>query len=160
MLICEAMETLNDRYGIHGFSGMRRLRCELFPVKRLDERYSQQVRQRIGSMGPREYTRMAPAIRHMTSVFAGVEAKIRLLIVLSDGKPEDYDDYKGEYAIEDTRHALLEAKARGVHPFCITIDRTAHEYMAHMYGAVNYIFVDEIRRLPERMPEIYRTLTT
>lgn len=160
VLICEAMETLNDRYGIYGFSGMRRLRCELFPVKRIDERYSQQVRQRIGSMGPREYTRMAPAIRHMTSVFAGVEAKIRLLIVLSDGKPEDYDDYKGEYAIEDTRHALLEAKAKGVHPFCITIDRTAHEYMAHMYGAVNYIFVDEIRRLPERMPEIYRTLTT
>jgi nitric oxide reductase NorD protein len=160
VLICEAMETLNDRYGIYGFSGMRRLRCELFPVKRLDERYSPQVRQRIGSMGPREYTRMAPAIRHMTSMFAGVEAKIRLLIVLSDGKPEDYDDYKGEYAIEDTRHALLEAKARGVHPFCITIDRTAHEYMAHMYGAVNYIFVDEVRRLPERMPEIYRTLTT
>ncbi|MBM9537178.1 VWA domain-containing protein [Desulfobulbus alkaliphilus] len=160
VLICEAMEPLNDRYGIYGFSGMRRLRCEVYPVKRLDERYSPQVRQRIGAMGPREYTRMAPAIRHMTSVFADVEAKIRLLIVLSDGKPEDYDEYKGEYAIEDTRHALLEAKARGVHPFCITIDRTAHEYMAHMYGAVNYIFVDEISRLPARMPEIYRTLTT
>lgn len=160
VLICEAMETLNDRYGIYGFSGMRRLRCELFPIKRLDERYSPQVRQRIGAMGPREYTRMAPAIRHMTSLFTGVEAKIRLLIVLSDGKPEDYDDYKGEYAIEDTRHALLEAKAKGIHPFCITIDRKAHDYMAHMYGAVNYIFVDEISRLPARMPEIYRTLTT
>ena len=160
VLICEAMEVLNDRYGIYGFSGMRRLRCELFPVKRLDERYSRTVRQRIGAIGPREYTRMAPAIRHMTSLFAKVEAKIRLLIVLSDGKPEDYDDYKGEYAIEDTRHALLEAKAKGVHPFCITIDRQAHDYMAHMYGEVNYIFIDEIRRLPARMPEIYRTLTT
>jgi len=160
VLICEAMEVLNDRYGIYGFSGMRRLRCDLFPVKRLDERYSQAVRQRIGAIGPREYTRMAPAIRHMTSLFTQVEAKIRLLIVLSDGKPEDYDDYKGEYAVEDTRHALLEAKAKGIHPFCITIDRQAHDYMAHMYGEVNYIFIDEVSRLPARMPEIYRTLTT
>ena len=160
VLICEAMEVLNDRYGIYGFSGMRRLRCELFPIKRLDDRYSEVVRQRIGAMGPREYTRMAPAIRHMTSLFSEVEAKIRLLIVLSDGKPEDYDDYKGEYAIEDTRHALMEAKTKGIHPFCITIDRQAHDYMAHMYGEVNYIFIDEVSQLPARMPAIYRTLTT
>ncbi|ADW17985.1 von Willebrand factor type A [Desulfobulbus propionicus DSM 2032] len=160
VLICEAMEVLNDRYAIYGFSGMRRLRCEIFPVKRMEERYSQGVRQRISAIGPREYTRMAPAIRHMTSMFAGVEAKIRLLIVLSDGKPEDYDDYKGDYAIEDTRHALLEAKAKGIHPFCITIDRQAHEYMNHMYGEVNYIFIDKVNQLPARMPEIYRALTS
>ncbi len=160
VLICEAMEVLNDRYAIYGFSGMRRLRCEVFPVKRMDERYTGVVRQRISAIGPREYTRMAPAIRHMTSLFDQVEAKIRLLIVLSDGKPEDYDDYKGEYAIEDTRHALLEAKAKGIHPFCITIDRQAHEYMAHMYGEVNYIFIDKVNQLPARMPEIYRVLTS
>lgn len=160
VLICEAMEVLNDRYSIYGFSGMRRLRCEVFPIKRLEERYSKAVRQRIGAIGPREYTRMAPAIRHLSSLFAQVEAKVRLLIVLSDGKPEDYDDYKGEYAIEDTRHALLEAKAMGIHPFCITIDRQAHEYMAHMYGEVNYIFIDKINQLPSRMSEIYRTLTS
>lgn len=160
VLICEAMEVLNDRYAIYGFSGMRRLRCEVFPVKRLEERYSKDVRQRISAIGPREYTRMAPAIRHLTSLFSSVEAKVRLLIVLSDGKPEDYDDYKGDYAIEDTRHALLEAKAKGIHPFCITIDRQAHEYMAHMYGEVNYIFIDKVQQLPSRMSEIYRTLTS
>ena len=160
ILICEAMEVLNDRYGIYGFSGMRRLRCEVFPVKRLDEPYSATVRQRISAIGPREYTRMAPAIRHMTSLFSSVDAKIRLLIILSDGKPEDYDDYKGSYAIEDTRHALLEAKAKGVHPFCITIDRQAHEYMDHMYGEVNYIFIDKVKQLPARMSEIYRALTS
>ncbi|MGE4559943.1 MAG: nitric oxide reductase activation protein NorD, partial [Desulfobulbus sp.] len=160
VLICEALEVLNDRYGIYGFSGMRRLRCEVFPVKRMDERYSQTVRRRISAIGPREYTRMAPAIRHMTSLFSRVEAKVRLLIVLSDGKPEDYDDYKGDYAIEDTRHALLEAKAAGIHPFCITIDRQAHEYMNHMYGEVNSIFIDKIKQLPARMSEIYRALTS
>ncbi|NOQ45774.1 MAG: VWA domain-containing protein [Desulfobulbaceae bacterium] len=160
VLICEAMEVLGDRYGIYGFSGMRRLRCETFYIKHLDEPYTEEVRQRIGSISPREYTRMAPAIRHMTSILGDVDAKVRLLITLSDGKPEDYDDYKGDYAIEDTRHALLEAKSAGVHPFCITIDKHAHEYMAHMYGEVNYIFINDVRKLPARMPEIYRVLTT
>lgn len=160
VLICEAMEVLGDRYAIYGFSGMRRLRCETFHVKHIDEPYSEEVRQRIGAIGPREYTRMGPAIRHMTSIFQGIDARIRLLITLSDGKPEDYDDYKGEYAIEDTRHALLEAKSAGIHPFCITIDRHAHDYMAHMYGEVNYIFINDVRKLPARMPEIYRVLTS
>ncbi len=160
VLICEAMESLGDRYGIYGFSGMRRLRCEIFPIKNIDQAYTDEVRERIGSIDPREYTRMAPAIRHMTSILADVDANVRLLITLSDGKPEDYDDYKGEYAIEDTRHALIEAKMAGIHPFCITIDQHAHEYMAHMYGEVNYIFLNDVRKLPIRMPEIYRVLTS
>ncbi len=160
VLICEAMEKVGDRYGIYGFSGMRRLRCETFHIKHLEEPYGETVRQRIGSIAPQEYTRMAPAIRHMTARFADVDARIRLLVILSDGKPEDYDDYKGEYAIEDTRHALLEARSAGIHPFCITIDHHAHEYMAHMYGTANSIFIDDVRKLPARMPEIYRVLTS
>ncbi len=160
VLLCEALETLGDRYGIYGFSGMRRLRCEVFPIKGLEESYTAVVQDRIASIAPREYTRMAPAIRHMTSLLQDVDARVRLLITLSDGKPEDYDDYKGEYAIEDTRHALIEAKMAGIHPFCITIDQHAHEYMAHMYGEVNYIFIDNVRKLPGRMPEIYRVLTS
>ncbi|MGI6655524.1 MAG: nitric oxide reductase activation protein NorD [Desulfobulbus sp.] len=160
VLLCEALEVLNDRYGIYGFSGMRRLRCEVYPVKALEERYTEEVRRRISAIAPREYTRMGPAIRHMNALFASVEARIRLLIILSDGKPEDYDDYKGEYAIEDTRRALLEAKAGGIHPFCITVDRQAREYMRHMYGEVNAICIDKVEQLPARMAEIYRTLTS
>ena len=159
VLLCEALTVVGDRYGIYGFSGMRRLRSEFFHIKGLDEPYDDVVRQRIGSIAPREYTRMGPALRHATSLLRRVEARTRLLITLSDGKPEDYDDYKGEYAIEDTRHALLEARAAGIHPFCITIDRQAHEYMDHMYGERNYILIDDVRKLPGRMPEMYRILT-
>lgn len=159
VLLCEALEVVGDRYGIYGFSGMRRLRSEFFHIKHLREQYDETVRQRIGSLGPREYTRMGPAIRHAVSLLEDVDARVRLLITLSDGKPEDYDDYKGEYAIEDTRHALIEAKTAGIHPFCITVDRQAHDYIAHMYGEVNYIFIDNVRKLPHKMPEIYRILT-
>ncbi len=160
VLMAEAMEVLGDRYGIYGFSGMRRARCEFFHVKHLEESYGDKVKERLTSIAPSEYTRMGPAIRHATKILQNVEAKARLIITLSDGKPEDYDDYKGQYAIEDTRHALLEAKTTDIHPFCITIDQEAKEYMKHMYGPANYIFIDDVRKLPVRMPEIYRALTS
>ncbi len=160
ILMCEALEVLGDTYGIYGFSGMRRTRSELFRIKDLAEPYNDEVKGRIAAIGPQEYTRMGPPIRHLTRLLAESEARIKLLITLSDGKPEDYDDYKGEYAIEDTRHALIEAKAQGVHPFCITIDKQAHAYLPHMYGEVNYICIDEVGKLPNRIPEIYRGLTS
>jgi len=160
LLMAEAMEVLGDRYGIYGFSGMRRSRCEFFHVKHLNESYGDKVKERLTSIAPSEYTRMGPAIRHATKILQDVDAKARLIITLSDGKPEDYDDYKGQYAIEDTRHALLEAKTAYIHPFCITIDQEAKEYMKHMYGPANYIFIDDVRKLPVRMPEIYRALTS
>lgn len=160
VLMAGAMEILGDRYGIYGFSGMRRSRCELFHVKHLDEPYGEKVKKRISSIIPSEYTRMGPPIRHATRLLKEIDAKVRLIITLSDGKPEDYDDYKGEYAIEDTRHALLEARIADIHPFCITIDHTARGYMKHMYGPANYIFIDNVRKLPLRIPEIYRVLTS
>ena len=159
-LMCESLEVLGDRYAIYGFSGMRRQRAEFYHIKHLEENYDALVRGRIAAINPREYTRMGPPIRHVTRMLAATEARVRLLITLSDGKPEDYDDYKGDYAIEDTRHALIEARAAGIHPFCITIDRQSHDYIPHMYGAVNYCFIDDVKRLPLRMPGIYRTLTT
>ena len=82
------------------------------------------------------------------------------MITLSDGKPDDYDIYKGRYGIEDTRQALLETRQAGIHPFCITIDKAEHHYLAHMYGPANYVFIDNIAKLPVKVPEIYRKLTT
>ncbi|MDH3329490.1 MAG: VWA domain-containing protein [Desulfobulbaceae bacterium] len=159
VLLCEALEVVGDRYAIYGFSGMRRLRSDYFHIKHIDEPYDEFVKQRIGSIAPREYTRMGPAIRHAASLLQNVDSRVKLLITLTDGKPEDYDDYKGEYAIEDTRHALIEAKLADIHPFCITIDRHARDYIEHMYGDVNYIQIDDTRKLPFKIPEIYRILT-
>ncbi len=79
---------------------------------------------------------------------------------ISDGKPEDYDDYKGQYAIEDTRKALLEAQGCGVHSFCITIDKSAHDYLAHMFGRGKLYFCRRVLSLPAKMAEMYRLLTS
>lgn len=159
VLLCEVMAIAGDPYGILGFSGMRRSRCEIFTIKHVEEPYTHIIHQRINSMMPREYTRMGPAIRYATQYLKKCEARTRLLVTITDGKPEDYDDYKGEYAIEDTRKALMETRGYGMHAFCITVDREAHDYLPQMFGTGNYIFVDNIQKLPVKMVEMYRLLT-
>jgi nitric oxide reductase NorD protein len=161
VLLCQALETLGDRYAIYGFSGMTRKRCEIYRVKTFDEPYNQLVQQRISGITPQDYTRMGVAIRHLSKLLIDVDSRIKLLITLSDGRPDDYgDNYRGNYGIEDTRQALIEAKRDGIHPFCITLDTEAKDYLPHMYGAVNYIVIDEVRKLPLKVSDIYRKLTT
>jgi len=161
VMLCEALEVLGDRYAIYGFSGITRKRCEIFRVKLFDEPYGAAVRRRIAGILPQDYTRMGAAIRHHTTLLNRIEARTKLLITLSDGKPDDYsDNYRGEYGIEDTRQALLEAHRSGIKPFCITIDREARDYLPHMYGPVNWTLVDDVARLPLKVADIYRRLTT
>lgn len=160
VLLCEAVEILGDQYAIYGFSGMTRKRCELYRIKRFDDDYDDKVKARIAGIRPQDYTRMGVAIRHLTKLLQNIEARTRLLVTLSDGKPDDYDGYRGEYGIEDTRQALVEARRAGIHPFCITIDRAAREYLPHMYGEASYTLVNEVKKLPDKVSEIYRRLTT
>ncbi len=161
ILLCEALELLGDRYAIYGFSGTTRKRCELFRIKTFDEHYDDEVKARISGIRPQEYTRMGFALRHMTKLLNQVEARTRVLVTLSDGRPDDYFDvYRGVYGIEDTRMALLEASRTGIHPFCITLDRDARDYLPHMYGAARYVILDDVRQLPVKVTDIYRRITT
>ena len=89
-----------------------------------------------------------------------VEARTKLLVTLSDGKPDDYDTYRGAYGIEDTRMALIEAKRTGIHPFCITIDSEARDYLPHMYGAANYTVISDVEKLPVKISDIYKKITS
>ncbi len=161
ILLCEALELLGDRYAIYGFSGTTRKRCELFRIKTFDEQYDDEVKARISGIRPQEYTRMGFALRHMTKLLNQVEARTRVLVTLSDGRPDDYFDvYRGVYGVEDTRMALQEASRTGIHPFCITLDRDARDYLPHMYGAARYVILDDVRQLPLKVTDIYRRITT
>ena len=161
VMLCEALEALGDRYAIYGFSGWGRKRCEIYRIKRFDERYSDAVRGRIAGVQAKDYTRMGVAIRHLSQLLNQVEAKTRILFTLSDGKPDDFvDGYRGVYGIEDTRQALIEARASGVHPFCITIDEEARDYLPHMYGAASWTLIDDVRKLPLKAADAYRRLTS
>lgn len=160
ILMAETLETLGDRYAIYGFSGMARKRCEIYKIKQFDEAYNDEIKSRITGIVPKDYTRMGFAIRHLSHILNEVEARTRILITLSDGKPDDYDNYRGEYGIEDTRRALIEARRSGIHPYCITIDKEARDYLPHMYGPAGFTVIDEVRKLPLKVSDIYRRLTT
>jgi nitric oxide reductase NorD protein len=161
VLLAESLETLGDRYAIYGFTGTTRKRCEVFPVKRFDQPYDDEVKARISGIQAGDYTRMGAAIRHLSYRLDEIEARTKLLITLSDGKPDDYqDDYRSEYGIEDTRQALFEARRSGIHPFCITIDEAGQDYLPHMYGAANYTVISEVEKLPLKVSDIYKRITS
>ena len=160
VLLCEALETLGDRYAIYGFTGNTRKRCEVYPVKTFDDPYDDITKGRISNIEPKDYTRLGVFIRHFNQMFETVEAKTKILITLSDGKPEDYDGYRGEYGIEDTRVALLESRQQGIHPFCITIDKEGRDYLKTMYGTASYVVIDDVAQLPLKVADIYRNITS
>ncbi|MCU7839334.1 MAG: nitric oxide reductase activation protein [Candidatus Thiodiazotropha sp. (ex Troendleina suluensis)] len=161
ILLAESLETLGDRYAIYGFTGMSRKRCEVFPIKTFEQSYDAEVKARISGIRAGDYTRMGAAIRHLSHRLNEVEARTKLLVTLSDGKPDDYhDDYRSQYGIEDTRQALFEARREGIHAFCITIDEQGQDYLPHMYGAANYTVISEIEKLPLKVSDIYKKITS
>ena len=161
VMLCEALEALGDRYAIYGFSGWTRTRCDIYPIKRFDERYDAAVRARIAAIEAKDYTRMGVAIRHLTHLLEAQPARHKLLVTLSDGRPDDFgDEYRGHYGIEDTRRALQEAHERGVRSYCVTIDRHGADYLPRLYGPARYTVLDDVKKLPLRVADIYRRLTT
>jgi len=159
ILLCESLEILGDTYGIYGFSGKTRSRCEVYKIKDFNEKYDKSVKSRICNIQAMDYTRMGASIRHLTMLLKNVEAKTKLLITLSDGKPDDVDGYRGTYGIEDTKKALIEARFLGIHTYCITIDEEAMEYLPYMYGKSNFAVINQVDKLPIKVSDIYRKIT-
>tara|TARA_X000000368_G_scaffold64824_1_gene46213 strand:- start:221 stop:2428 length:2208 start_codon:yes stop_codon:yes gene_type:complete len=159
VLLCESLEILGDTYGIYGFSGKTKNRCEVYKIKDFSEKYDKSVKDRICNIQAMDYTRMGASIRHLTMLLKNVEAKTKLLITLSDGKPDDVDGYRGTYGIEDTKKALIEARFQGIHTYCITIDEEAMEYLPYMYGKSNFAVINQVDKLPKKVSDIYRKIT-
>ena len=160
VLMSEALEAVGDVYAINGFTSEGRRNVKFYVVKDFDEKYSDEVKKRIGGINYQNNTRLGAAIRHATAKLAKQEARTRLLIVLSDGRPYDHDYGDARYAREDTREALRQAKNEGITPFCITIDRESEAELKDLYGEIGYTIIDDVSTLPERLPGIYRRLTT
>ncbi|HKO98666.1 MAG TPA: VWA domain-containing protein [Pyrinomonadaceae bacterium] len=160
VLMSEALEAVGDVYSINGFTSEGRRNVKFYVVKDFDEQYSDEVKQRIGGISFQNNTRLGAAIRHASAKLAKQQARTRLLIVLSDGRPYDHDYGDARYAREDTREALRQAKIAGITPFCITIDRESEAELKDLYGEIGYTIIDDVLSLPERMPGIYRRLTT
>jgi hypothetical protein len=159
VLLCEALEAVGDQYGLYAYCGQGRASVDFLVIKDFDDRLGAATAHRLGGLVPRQQNRDGAAIRHAAAKLLAREAKCRILILLSDGRPLD-GDYKDEYALEDTRAALREARRNGIDPFCVTIDREADVYLRRMYGDVRFAVIDRAESLPSRLPKIYQRLTT
>ncbi len=164
VLLLNALEALGDDYGIYGFSGYGRENVEFYVIKELCEKFSPETTpRRIDRIAPLHATRMGPAIRHTVHKLKNHESKTRFLFLISDGRPQDRgysrEGVEKEYAVHDTRMALIEARSEGIQPFCITVDKNGHDYMRTMMDDFNYEVLLDVQLLPKRLPQLYRKLT-
>ena len=154
----EALAATGDAFEMLGFSSVRRQHVRIQHIKGFGERWGEPVRARVGALKPGFYTRMGAAVRDATRRLAARPERQRLLLVLTDGKPNDLDIYEGRYGLEDTRHAIQEARDAGLTPFCVTIDHEAHDYLPMLFGSNGYALVRQPQELTRRLTQAWITL--
>jgi len=159
VLMAEALESIGDAYALYGFNSEGRSRVNLFTVKDFREPRNEQVKHRIGNLAPEGLTRLGTAIRHAASKIDAVRARVKLMVILTDGRPYDYDYGDMEYAIADTKKAIQETGKLKIHPFIITSDQQGVEYMKRIAPATQSIVLPDIERLPSMLPAVYKRLT-
>lgn len=152
------LNACGDDFAIHAFSSLKRQRVYVQRCKRFDEVMGSQVEQRIASLRPGHYTRLGAAIRHCSADLATQTRKRRLLLVITDGKPNDLDHYEGRHGIEDTHMAVREARRAGQSVFGVTIDKTGKSWFPRMFGQGGFAVIPDPHRLTMALPQIYRQL--
>jgi nitric oxide reductase NorD protein len=158
-LFSEALSVTGDRFAMYGFSSRRRSHVRFHTLKTFDEAYTGLVKGRIQALKPGYYTRMGAAIRYSTRLLCREMTAQKLLLILTDGKPNDLDKYEGRYGIEDTRMAVREAAKQGIRPFCVTIDEEAKDYLPYLFGTSSYMLVRSAGELPAKLTSLYARLT-
>jgi nitric oxide reductase NorD protein len=158
LVVCEALDALGDRYGIFAFSGEGAEDVSVLSLKTFGEEMSLAVRRRIAALDADRFTRMGAPVRHVTSALCREHASRRLLLILSDGKPNDVDVYEGRYGVEDTRQAVAEARRLGVTVFCLTVDREAPRYAGRVFGRGGFAMLHRAEQLPALLIEVLRQL--
>jgi nitric oxide reductase NorD protein len=158
ILACEALDALGDRYNVLAFSGEGPRGVVIRVVKGFGERNGVVVSERIAGLEHDRYTRLGAAVRHATAALSRERARHRLLLVLSDGKPNDVDEYEGRYGVEDARQAVAEARLQELSPFCLTVDREAPIYLPRIFGPRAYAVLRRADRLPAVLVDVVRQL--
>lgn len=148
LLVCLALNGLREPYSVLGFSGQGAHGVVVRELKHFDEPFAETVALRIAGLEPEHYTRAGAALRHAAAALMRQPVRHRLLLLLSDGKPNDNDNYEGRYGVEDLRQSVVEARLHGISPFCLTIDRLAANYLSRVFGAHHYVLLREAERLP------------
>lgn len=150
------IEACGDTVSAHAFSSLRRDHVFVEKIKDFDETNGPVIRRRVMGLTPRFYTRLGAGLRHVSAHLAQRTAERRLLLVITDGKPNDLDHYEGRHGIEDTRRAVMEARRLGQSLFAITVDAKAGDYLPYLFGQNGFSMVPQAEKLIEALPHLYR----
>jgi nitric oxide reductase NorD protein len=159
VLLSDAIHKIGDPFAIHGFCSDGRHDVEYYRFKDFDQPYNDGPKARLAGMTGQLSTRMGTAIRHATHYLRGQRSSKKLLMVITDGEPADIDVRDPQYLRYDTKKAVEEAARIGITTFCMTLDPRADQYVSRIFGSKNYMVVDHIERLPEKLPLLYAGLT-
>ena len=160
VLVAHAMDKLGDNFAIHGFDSNGRSDVEYYRFKEFDEPYGEDARARLAGMKGQLSTRMGTALRHAGHFLRNRRAAQKLILLLTDGEPHDIDVHDKRYLMFDAKRAVEDQRRYGIATFCFSLDHKADEYVARIFGNRNYLVLDELRRLPEKLPSLYLRLTT
>ncbi|MHB1566733.1 MAG: VWA domain-containing protein [Acidiferrobacter sp.] len=158
-LLADAMGKINDPFAIHGFDSNGRHDIEYYRFKDFDAPYDDKVKARLAAMTGQLSTRMGTALRHAGMHLARRPSHKKLILLLTDGEPADNDVRDPQYLRFDAKKAVEELAKNGIHTFCVSLDPYAGAYVSRIFGARNYMVLDHVARLPERLPALYLSLT-
>ncbi|MDP2962298.1 MAG: VWA domain-containing protein [Sulfurimicrobium sp.] len=157
-LLAWAVEKLGDPFAIGGFHSNTRHDVRYMHIKGYSEHWNDEVKARLAAMKAAYSTRMGAAMRHAAHYLESQKADKKLMLILTDGQPSDVDTKDERVLIEDARQAVKELDQKGIYTYCINLDPKADEYVSDIFGK-QYTVVDNIQRLPERLPELFMALT-
>jgi len=157
-LLAWTIEQLGDKYAIAGFHSDTRHNVRYYHLKGFTESFDNRVKGRLSAMEAGFSTRMGAAIRHASHYLDGQKSDKKLMLILTDGEPSDIDIDDEQYLIKDTKKAVDELSSKGMHTYCISLDKKADSYIEDIFGN-QYSVIDRINRLPEQLPKLFMSLT-
>ena len=158
-LLADAIQKVGDKFAIHGFCSDGRHDVNYWRFKDFNDPYDDVAKARLAGMEGKLSTRMGAAIRHATSALKMQRSSKKLLLVITDGEPADVDVRDPQYLRHDTKKAVEEAGRNGIMTYCMSLDPRADQYVRRIFGERNYLVVDKVERLPEKLPVLYTGLT-
>ncbi|MDB5106359.1 MAG: hypothetical protein JWP91_4048 [Fibrobacteres bacterium] len=153
----EALEAFTHGFAIAGFASDTRRACRYLPIKDFDSPWSEAV-PKFGALSAQGYTRMGPAVRHATRILDARNAAKKAILLISDGKPCDYDTYEGRYGIQDVKKAFQEAKRKDILTHAFAVDHKAREYFPAMFEPRNYSVISQPKDLADAIFRFFMTL--
>lgn len=159
VLTADTLERIGDPFAIHGFQSDGRHAVHYRRFKDFNQPYDVQAKGRLCGMRAELSTRMGAAMRHATRVMQKQPQRQKLMLVLTDGAPADIDERDPQYLRQDAKKAVEEARRAGITTFCLSLDPQADDYVERIFGKSHAMVLDNIRRLPEKLPALYAALT-